>query len=148
MLTTYIIVLRNSCQGVKCNSQISDQWQPERTGLLQGLNETRSPVGRFKYMAHNGIFAAILLHRKKRITSFPSLFPPRKSLVVTSRLGTGNSRTFFLRCSFLDMSWFIASSLECKKLFLEPCVWSQTCRQVTEVFLNHFYLYTVTKPEV
>jgi hypothetical protein len=24
-----------------------------------------------------------------------SLFPPRESLVVTSRLGTGNSRTFF-----------------------------------------------------
>jgi hypothetical protein len=55
------------------------------------------------------------LHRKKRFTSFPSpagmsltklplgrnnsvmtsLFPPRESLVVTSRLGTGNSRTFF-----------------------------------------------------
>ncbi len=54
------------------------------------------------------------LHRKKR-SSFPSLagmsrtklpldrnnsvltsfFPPRESLVVTSRLGTGNSRTFF-----------------------------------------------------
>jgi hypothetical protein len=54
-------------------------------------------------------------HRKKRFTSFPSpagmsltklplgrnnsvmtsLFPPRESLVVTSRLGTGNSRTFF-----------------------------------------------------
>jgi hypothetical protein len=59
------------------------------------------------------------LHRKKRFTSFPSpagmsltklplgsnnsvmtsLFPPRESLVVTSRLGTGNSRTFFLQCS-------------------------------------------------
>ncbi len=56
-----------------------------------------------------------ILHRKKRFTSFPSpagmsltklplgrnnlvmtsLFPPRESLVVTSRLGTGNSRTFF-----------------------------------------------------
>ncbi len=55
------------------------------------------------------------LHRKKRFTSFPSpagmsltklpmgrnnsvmtsLFPPRESLVVTSRLGTGNLRTFF-----------------------------------------------------
>jgi hypothetical protein len=52
---------------------------------------------------------------KKRFTSFPSpagmsltklplgrnnsvmtsLFPPRESLVVTSRVGTGNSRTFF-----------------------------------------------------
>ncbi len=59
-----------------------------------------------------------LSHRKKRFTSFPStagmsltklplgrkysvmtsLFPPRESLVVTSRLGTGNLRTFFLRC--------------------------------------------------
>ncbi len=28
-----------------------------------------------------------------------SLFPPRESLVVTSRLGTGNSRTCFLRCT-------------------------------------------------
>jgi hypothetical protein len=55
------------------------------------------------------------IHRKKRFTSFPSpagmsltklplgrnnsvmtsLFPPRESLVVTSRLGMGNSRTFF-----------------------------------------------------
>jgi hypothetical protein len=62
---------------------------------------------------------SIRLHRKKRFTSFPSpagmsltkiplgrnnsvissLFPPRESLVVTSRLGTGNSRTFFLRCN-------------------------------------------------
>ncbi len=58
------------------------------------------------------------VHRKKRFSSFPSpagmsptklplgrnnsvmtsLFPPRESLVVTSRLGTGNSRSFFLRC--------------------------------------------------
>ncbi len=61
----------------------------------------------------------LFVHRKKRFTSFPSpagmsltklplgrnnsvmtsLFPPRESLVVTSRLGTGNSWTFFLRCS-------------------------------------------------
>ncbi len=73
---------------------------------------------------HNILFlsAAVLqkviscpLHRKKRFTSFPSpagmsltklplgrnnsvmtsLFPPRESLVVTSWLGMGNSRTFF-----------------------------------------------------
>jgi hypothetical protein len=32
-----------------------------------------------------------------------SLFPPRESLVVTSRLGPGNSRTFFLPClQYLD----------------------------------------------
>ncbi len=56
---------------------------------------------------------------KKRFTSFPSpagmsltklplgrnnsvmtsLFPPRESLVVTSRLGTGNSRSFFYSVS-------------------------------------------------
>ncbi len=35
-----------------------------------------------------------------------SLFPPRprESLVVTSRLGTGNSRTFFLRCNLVTVS--------------------------------------------
>ncbi len=58
------------------------------------------------------------LHRKKKVHEFPvssrdvtnqtpsgqeysvmtSLFPPWESLVVTSGLGTGNSRTFFLRC--------------------------------------------------
>ncbi len=60
-----------------------------------------------------------MVHRKKRFTSFPgmsltklplgrnysvmtSLFPPRESLEVTSRLGTGNSRTFFLRCIPLE----------------------------------------------
>jgi hypothetical protein len=60
-----------------------------------------------------------LVHRKKRFTIFPSpagmsltklplgrnnsvmtsLFPPRESLVLTSRLGTGKSRTFFVRCT-------------------------------------------------
>ncbi len=63
-----------------------------------------------------------LLHRKKRFTSFPSpagmsptklplgrnnsvmtsLFPPRESLVVTSRLETGNSRTFFFTVYCID----------------------------------------------
>jgi hypothetical protein len=61
------------------------------------------------------------VHRKKRFPSFPSpagmsltklphgrnnsvmtsLFPPRESLEVTSRLGTGNSRTFFYGVCFL-----------------------------------------------
>jgi hypothetical protein len=64
------------------------------------------------------------LHRKKRFTSFPSpagmsltklplarnnsvltsLFPHRESLVVTSRLGTGNKRTFFTVYTALDIS--------------------------------------------
>jgi hypothetical protein len=73
------------------------------------------------------------LHRKKRFTSFPSpagmsltqfplgrnnsvmtsLFPPRESLVVTSRLGTGNSRTFFLLCRFSRrrMIWLLPPPL-------------------------------------
>jgi hypothetical protein len=62
--------------------------------------------------------AEVEIHRKKRFAGFPSpagmsltklplgrnnsvmtsLYPPRESLVVTSLLGTGNWRTFFLRC--------------------------------------------------
>jgi hypothetical protein len=34
-----------------------------------------------------------------------SLFPPRESLVVTSRLGTGNSRTFFYGVWKRKMKW-------------------------------------------
>jgi hypothetical protein len=61
------------------------------------------------------------LHRKKRFTSFPSpagmsltelpqgrnnsvmtsLFPPRKSLVVTSQLGTETREPFFMVCMSL-----------------------------------------------
>jgi hypothetical protein len=64
---------------------------------------------------HKEACRTAIIHRKKRFTSFPSpagmsltklplgrnnsvmtsLFPPRESLVVTSLLGTGNSRTFF-----------------------------------------------------
>ncbi len=76
-----------------------DPWKGTRTGSVAGR-----------------VFCTIdAIHRKKRFTSFPSpagmsltklplgrnnlfmtsLFPPRESLVVTSRLGTGNSRTFF-----------------------------------------------------
>ncbi len=71
--------------------------------------------------------AGLGLHCKKRFTSFPSpagmsltklplgrnnsvmtlLFPPREILVVTSRLGTGNSRTFFLRCTNVMLWTFI-----------------------------------------
>ncbi len=66
------------------------------------------------------IYDQINVHCKKRFTTFPSpasmsltklplgrtnsvmtsLFPPRESLVMTSQLGTGNSRTFFLRCTW------------------------------------------------
>jgi hypothetical protein len=40
-----------------------------------------------------------------------SLFPPTESLVVTFRLGTGNSRTFFLRCTS-SLSRYYMSTLE------------------------------------
>jgi hypothetical protein len=66
------------------------------------------------------------IHRKKMFTSFQSpagmspiklplgrnnsvltsLFPPRESLVVTSRLGTGNSRTFFYGVVYEEMHNF------------------------------------------
>jgi hypothetical protein len=39
----------------------------------------------------------LLLGRNNSVMT--SLFPPRESLVVTSRLGTGNSRTFYLQCT-------------------------------------------------
>jgi hypothetical protein len=68
-----------------------------------------------------------MIHRKKRFTSFPSpagmsltklplgrnnsvmtsLFPPRESLEVTSRLGTGNSRPFFYGVSIQITSTYI-----------------------------------------
>jgi hypothetical protein len=73
-------------------------------------------------------------HRKKRFTSFPSpagmsltkiplsrnnsvmtsLFPPRESLVVTSRLGTGNSRTFFYGARY--------NLLRCQRDYLDSMV--------------------------
>jgi hypothetical protein len=37
-----------------------------------------------------------------------SLFPPRESLVVTSRLGTGNSRSFFY-----GVNMFLFAELSC-----------------------------------
>jgi hypothetical protein len=80
------------------------------------------------------------MHRKKRFTSFPSpagmsltklplgrnnsvitsLFPPRESLVVTFRLGTGNSRTFFLRCGcrLNDM----AKEMKLRIIFCTSCM--------------------------
>ncbi len=80
---------------------------------------------------HQFLTCMLRVHRKKRFTSFrspagmsltklslgrnnsvmTSLFPPRECLVVTYRLGTGNSRTFFLRCThqslmrMLSMFW-------------------------------------------
>ncbi len=82
----------------------------EGLGWEVGLTRVQDTAGqRRRVHAHHA------LHRKKRFTSFPSparmsltklpmgrnnsvmtsLSPPRESLVVTSRLGTGNSGTFF-----------------------------------------------------
>jgi hypothetical protein len=80
--------------------------------LLQSFNYKPYLFYKKPYKSEINYFC---IHRKKRFTSFPSpagmsltklplgrnnsvmtsLFPPRESLVVTSRLGTGNSRTFF-----------------------------------------------------
>jgi hypothetical protein len=81
-------------------------------------------------------------HRKKRFTSFPSpagmsltkfplgrnnsvmtsLFPPRESLIVTSRLGTGNSRIFFLRCKGLDLLGLVQQIWPISQIFSEYAV--------------------------
>jgi hypothetical protein len=81
-----------------------------------------------------------LLHRKKRFTSFPSpagmsrtklplgrnnsvmmsLFPPSESLVETSRLGTGNSRTFFygVDVAILFLFTFFNLILDAPRIFI------------------------------
>jgi hypothetical protein len=82
----------------------------------------------------------VMLHRKKRFTSFPSpdgmsqtklplgknnsvmtsLFPPRESLVVTSRLGTGNSPTFFYGVCYQC----VMPNFYMRMLKIEPCTGS------------------------
>ncbi len=64
-------------EGVKRGTNRYTVKKGSRVSRLQPL--TKLPLGR-----NNSV-----------MTSF---FPPRESLVVTSRLGTANSRTFFLRC--------------------------------------------------
>ncbi len=91
--------------------------QRPRQRLVARIRTTHYPLWRRLFLSTDGSRGRV--HRKKRFTSFPSpagmsltklpldrtnsvmtsLFPPRESLVVTSRLGTGNSQTFFLRCS-------------------------------------------------
>ncbi len=92
---------------------------PEREGLSQDClktpDEERAPIYVLPPKCEQRHHPAAHIHRKKRFTSFPSpagmsltklplgrnnlvmtsLFPPRESLVVTSRLGTGNLRNFF-----------------------------------------------------
>ncbi len=82
---------------------------------VPGSNGLNKHTGPSDYYSVGERVVLLTLHRKKRFTSFPSpagmsltklplgrnnsvmttLFPPWFSLVVTSRLGTGNSWTFF-----------------------------------------------------
>ncbi len=57
-----------------------------------------------------------------------SLFPPRESLVVTSWLGTGNSRTFFLRCSLCSHAHpWSCLVLNCSCHYLSVSLLSSNC---------------------
>jgi hypothetical protein len=99
----------------------------------------------------------ITIHRKKRFTSFPSpagmsltklplgrnnsvmtsLFPPRESWVVTSRLGTGNLRTFFLRCRYQFVNIFICINII---LVLISCITRTFLNHLTTLFQNQTYI--------
>ncbi len=78
------------------------------------------------------------------------LFPPRESLVVTSRLGTGNSRSFFLRrgvhhnrcsinslyvvqsCSYTrnQLFFYLEYPLKrCKVVYLQSKLWQHAHRE-------------------
>jgi hypothetical protein len=74
--------------------------------VIEGLENTASDEPSCKYTVKKGSRVS-LSPAGMSLTKLPlggnnsvmtSLFPPRESLVVTSQLGTGNSRTFFLRC--------------------------------------------------
>ncbi len=96
------------------------------------------------------------LHRNKRFTSFPSpagmsltklpldwnnsvmtsLLPHRESLVVTSRLGTGNSRTFFtvyIPPPFRDYGMSLTTSLQ------EQSRWQLRAEKVTFHLKRHIF---------
>jgi hypothetical protein len=75
-----------------------------------------------------------------------SLFPPRESLVVTSRLRTGNSRTFFygvvgggggrgggVNSSVLDALKDISSSLLTAQMPANVSCWGYNCTQTTVI---------------
>ncbi len=69
-----------------------------------------------------------------------SLFPPRESLVVTSRLGTGNSRTFFLRCTYPAILYPVSSILYRASCILHPVActhYSVSCVSCTLYILAH-----------
>jgi hypothetical protein len=96
--------------------------QPEPSVLVLEAHIHANPKPKVKFTSNKKQMHGLkIIHRKKRFTSFPSpagmslttlplgrnisvmtsLFPPRESLVVTSRLGTGNSRSFFYDVSII-----------------------------------------------
>jgi hypothetical protein len=71
-----------------------------------GMSQTKLPLGR-----NNSVMT--------------SLFPPRECLVVTYRLGTGNSRTFFFTVWLSGVAvggccWFLVVGCCCRWLMLVP----------------------------
>ena len=103
----------NPSPGVTTVSKVIPQW-------VATVNQSSpAPVGSDGQPVEPTVGSDGQPHHKKRFTSFTSpagmsltklplgrnnsvmtsLFPPRESLVVTSLLGTGNSRFFFLRCT-------------------------------------------------
>ncbi len=74
-----------------------------------------------------------------------SLFPPRESLVVTSRLGTGNSRTFFygacrhrqiVRCAATFVPNSLSYLLYARREYSTVCLaeWTALARHKARVF--------------
>ncbi len=115
--------------GLKTTEPHSTAWMPA-TALTRARARTPVTVVPTTEETPAKAWPAARAHRKKRFTSFPSpagmsltklrlgrnnsfmtsLFPPRESLVVTFRLGTGNSRTFFLRCMDANDSMDISNN--------------------------------------
>ncbi len=96
-------------------SMVPDQWLSQWDVCGEESRECRPEAESKEKHSVWDPMPELTIHRKKRFTSFPSLagmsltklplgrnnsvmtslFLPRESLVVTSRLGTGNWRTFF-----------------------------------------------------
>jgi hypothetical protein len=114
----------SSVQGVElCRYFFNSVELEDRT---RDVGSGRGPGSNFACVSGREL---VRVRRKKRFTGFPSpagmsltklplgrynsvmtsLFPPRESLVVTSRPGTGNSRTFFygVRCLRYDNGSFV-----------------------------------------
>ncbi len=88
------------CDFVFCLYVGTDFIRGSAPGVLCLLGSyTVKKVHEFPVSSRDVIMSLTKLSLGRNNSVMTSLFPPRESLVVTSRLGTGNSRTFFLRCS-------------------------------------------------